>query len=311
MIEPWHNCVEHAQWPAVVRAYIEYCRRGPRRRNGGAIAGNTLFRLTRHLQSWLGNEGRYAEIQFPRAGLGVFLDPTDLESLIHTLPAFSRGTTGWKFVSQSLVPGDVFVDIGANYGIYTLQAAKLVGLSGRVLAFEPNPQVRAALEMSLERNGLTNVILCPEALAAEPGSARLWNGRASGGASLSEPDAGSKNQSQASEVVVETLDRVLERTPIGGRVALVKVDVEGWELNVFRGAKTFLTTHSPPLVFEVNDEALKRSGTDATQLESCLRDYGYDRFVTMASAAWGDSQQFDFRNVSGVANVLAMSSARH
>ncbi|MBX9700083.1 MAG: FkbM family methyltransferase, partial [Acetobacteraceae bacterium] len=124
-----------------------------------------------------------------------------------------------------LRPGDVFIDAGANIGAHALQAARLVGPTGQVLAFEPNPGTRERLDANVALNGASQVRVLPLALSDRAGTAELFpdEARNAGAASL-RPRPGS-----GAPVVVPTatLDSVLQEHGITGRVALVKIDVEG------------------------------------------------------------------------------------
>ena len=79
-----------------------------------------------------------------------------------------------RWILHTIRAGDVFVDVGANIGYYTVIAAKIVGDQGHVYAFEPDPTSFAILKANVERNGLANVTLEQKALSNEPGSLRLF-----------------------------------------------------------------------------------------------------------------------------------------
>jgi FkbM family methyltransferase len=134
-------------------------------------------------------------------------------------------------VRRTLAEGDTFVDVGANWGYFTLLAAQRVGDSGRVVAMEPDPRMFALLAGNVSRNRLRNVLLSADAAAEGPGSATLApfvDGTGNRGVSaLVERGEG---------VTVETraLDELLDQMEIES-VDLVKVDVEGAELRVLRG----------------------------------------------------------------------------
>ena len=76
-------------------------------------------------------------------------------------------------IRSQLKPGDTFIDVGANFGYYTVLASKLVGPTGRVIAFEPDPRSFQLLERNVARNGCTNVVLEQKALADKPGTLTL------------------------------------------------------------------------------------------------------------------------------------------
>jgi len=98
------------------------------------------------------------------------------------------------YLERVLSPGKVFVDAGANFGIYTLLASKIVGEAGRVISFEPSSRVFPVLRRNITLNGFKNVLAFPIALTDKPGRARLYYHSAVGCDSLGkdasfEPDA--------------------------------------------------------------------------------------------------------------------------
>jgi FkbM family methyltransferase len=143
--------------------------------------------------------------------------------------------------SRVLRPGMTFVDIGANIGYFTTLGAKLVGPSGRVIAFEPDPGNFALLEKNVTQNHLSQVALMNMALGAESGKAllykspnnygdhRLYNGTADRDASV--------------EVRVEALDTVLDDLKCD-RIDVIKMDVQGYETYVLAGMKKTLSRAS-------------------------------------------------------------------
>lgn len=162
--------------------------------------------------------------------------------------------------------GTVAVDVGAQYGDFALVAA---ASAANVLAFEPEPHARVLLERSVVHNGLRNVTVHSCALGAETGTATLFRSsdpRNTGAASLLSDMAG--QQGDAVETEVRRLDDVVGDT---GPVRVVKVDVEGAEVAVLRGALGVLGRDAPAVVTEVND--LSAEGRSETL--DLLRDAGY------------------------------------
>jgi FkbM family methyltransferase len=166
-----------------------------------------------------------------------------------------------------LGPGDRAVDVGANKGAYLYWMRTAVGPGGSVLAFEPQPGLARYLEAVRERMGWENVSIRECALSDAPGTGTLhvpgWEN--SPGASLEAEVGGTPR-----EVAVDTLDRQLEGA---GAVRLVKVDVEGHELAVFRGATRTLSTYRPALLFEC--EARHLGGRSPHQVFAFLKGLGY------------------------------------
>jgi FkbM family methyltransferase len=134
-------------------------------------------------------------------------------------------------------PGDVVYDIGANVGFLTLLAAKLVGPAGTVVAFEPDPASRAYLRRHLDLNAVTNVQIVPAAVSSSPGIARFRRGGHISQGQLD--DAGEL------EVGVIALDDYVAAARVP---TLVKVDVEGAEVDVLRGAQATIRSHRPAFI---------------------------------------------------------------
>ncbi len=147
-------------------------------------------------------------------------------------------------ISRLVDPGELCLDIGANIGQMTSLMRHWTGSAGQVLSFEPHPDVFAELEYNLQTvptpTGSARVELHNIALSEHPGEARLelgasWQGnRGTGKISASSPSP----TADFISVKVDSLDRVL-----GGnlRVGVCKIDVEGHELQVFKGAARLLS----------------------------------------------------------------------
>jgi FkbM family methyltransferase len=164
-----------------------------------------------------------------------------------------------------LKPGDHFVDCGANIGYFTFAAARCVGASGRVDAFEPDPLNRARLEAHLAANGSpANVRVHAVALSEAAGEATLYHpadaSRNHGEASLFAPAGGTATT--AYEVATARLDAMLDHPP-----QLIKMDIEGAELTALKGMTALLRAAAPPaLVIEHNPESAASAGFRAGDL---------------------------------------------
>lgn len=158
-----------------------------------------------------------------------------------------------RFLLRFLSPGDLAVDIGAHKGAYTWWLSKAVGGQGHVIAFEPNPRLAAKLcslartkpNISVENLGVssrseTRTLVIP-ARSAQEASYELPN----------EPSA----QTIATRTV--SLDRYFKDWD--RPVKLMKCDVEGHELSVFRGAQHILTRDRPAILFECEERHLKQN----------------------------------------------------
>ena len=155
-----------------------------------------------------------------------------------------------NFVSQYLRPGDSAMDIGANVGIFSVVMGATVGTQGAVYAFEPVAANVLRLEKNLQKNTLGNVEVFPLALGASDGELQLRMAIDPAYASLREVEAGFGNGTNV-PIQVRRLDGVWEA--LGSPpISLVKIDVEGAEMDVLRGAMNFLTTCRPTLLVEAN-----------------------------------------------------------
>jgi FkbM family methyltransferase len=190
-------------------------------------------------------------------------------------------------IRRRLRPGDTAIDVGANAGWHTLLMACRVGAGGLVVAVEPNPSSRERLEHGIAINRLTNVRADPRALADREGTrtfeappaGHVWDGtgRLIGGdvgSGFSRVDAREKGRL----VTVTTVDALAAEYSLD-RVALIKIDVEGWEPAVLRGAATVLRTSRPALIFEYDPAYVERSGGSGEELVDWLRSFGYQLHV--------------------------------
>jgi FkbM family methyltransferase len=170
-------------------------------------------------------------------------------------------------------PGDRCVDVGANVGVHTVRLARLVGPSGEVIAIEPDPDVVRRTNRNIALNGVANVRVVAAAASEQAGQTRLFR-----------PSPQDTNRARASllphpyltgtaaAVPVVTVDDVCAGQP----VSLIKIDVEGHEAAVVRGAADTIRKCAPSVVFEYVPELLE----DAVAQTSFgwLADAGYQLF---------------------------------
>jgi FkbM family methyltransferase len=136
--------------------------------------------------------------------------------------------------------GDVVVDIGAHYGFYTLNASRLVGSKGMVLSFEPHPDNYRGLLMNMRLNDVKNVKTFNTALGDFDGRAKLYVQSHSGGHSIF------FRSGNHISVELAKLDTFMERLALE-RVDLIKIDAEGAELSILRGAWKVIQKFKPNL----------------------------------------------------------------
>jgi FkbM family methyltransferase len=177
-----------------------------------------------------------------------------------------------RLLQRRLYAGGVMVDVGANWGYFTLVAAAAVGRSGRVLALEPDPRQFERLSENIRLNAFAHVTATPAAAAACAGSAVLAgyhdDARNRGVSRIDGHAAGPRF-----EVACTTIDDVTATSP---RVDVLKIDVEGGEFDVLRGMTTGLASERyRAIVLELHPELLQRRGQSADDCVRLLGDAGY------------------------------------
>lgn len=182
------------------------------------------------------------------------------------------------FVLEALGRGEAFVDVGANIGMITLLAASRVGRTGQVFAFEPNPVACTRLKQLLRVNQLDSVVRVYEAgLGDTPGECTLSviTDHTGMGTLSSVPATQLHLVSHEYRVPVRRGDDVL---PELQAAAVVKIDVEGFEVRVLQGLERLLRRQLPAVIAEVNPELLERAGTTVNELLAFMRTYSYEGF---------------------------------
>jgi FkbM family methyltransferase len=172
-------------------------------------------------------------------------------------------------VRHFLKPGMTFLDVGGNKGDFALLASQTTGEAGAVLCFEPEPDNCRWIRKSIELNGYKNITLHELALSDSSGTEQLYLGRKSGWHTLLR----GQQRSDAGTITVRTatLDDVLEKILIS-KVDLMKVDVEGAELQVLHGGrKTLLASQDIVLLLDIHP----KMGVDPRQVCSFLSEMGF------------------------------------
>lgn len=167
--------------------------------------------------------------------------------------------------------GDVVVDVGANVGYYTLIAAHKVGKTGKVWAFEPDPDAFELLRRNVQLNGYDNVQLVPKALGAKPGTLKLFRHPTNrGDHRIYDPG----DQREVVNVEVTTLDQYFGATE--QRVDLIKIDTQGAECAILAGAGQTLQRHDDVrLIMEYTPQFIRQMGSDPATCLSGLDGLGF------------------------------------
>jgi FkbM family methyltransferase len=174
-----------------------------------------------------------------------------------------------RFVRGWFPEGGTAIDVGANYGCYTLSLAKRCGPTGRVIAFEPGASVAAILERSVQANGFEQIRIVQAAVSDRSGTGWLRHLHTSELGELAEPGS---DEGPGESVDLVSLDDHLAASPVD-RLDYLKIDAEGAELAVLRGAESSLAAHSPLVMVE-----LIHSGRLNVGLCEALRQHGFDLY---------------------------------
>lgn len=177
------------------------------------------------------------------------------------------------FLRAHVRPGSIALDIGAHKGGYTYWLARGIGQSGRVHAFEPQPQLASNLRRSFDPS---RVVVENAGVSDHEGTMQLHiptNGSPSPGASLEATDTATAT-GHSIAVRVLALDHYFQALQDSERpVSFLKCDVEGHELNVFRGAAQLLRRHHPVILFEC--EQRHHGSRPIADVFSFLENLGY------------------------------------
>jgi len=285
----------YQQLPFDLRLFATLCRaRVPR-------GGRRLFELA----MWFNRHfGRGEPLRLEVADKIVYLDRQDPRML--QVPRELDGSSPIaRWIEAFVSAGDTFVDVGANHGSFSIVAGHRVGPAGRVLAIEPQPRLNALVQTSLaEIHGLrfeVHGIACGDQCdrvhffipRGSSGSAGLFRGYSAQG-----------RHTQV-EVDVQTLDRVLADREFPGRM-FVKIDVEGAEPAVLRGAAGTIRRHQPSIVLEINRLAMAAANTTIDWFREHLTRCGYAHY-SVIEQDWNDRRPLSELGKAGHRNIVVWS----
>jgi FkbM family methyltransferase len=207
------------------------------------------------------------DLEVSRQGLKWILNPGDyVQSSFYWTGEFETWDEYHLF--RLLPRNSIVFDVGANFGYYALTLAHAAG--ARVFAFEPSPRTFTRLRTHIAINGLESSITAVAAGLSDTQRSGFLDSVAgnSGADFLSD---------HGDEIELDTLDHYCEVHNIS-RMDFIKIDVEGHEAHVLRGAQRMLEACRPAVMIEFNVAALRRSNSSPEELEALLRSSGYELF---------------------------------
>ena len=170
-------------------------------------------------------------------------------------------------IKAHLRPRGVFWDIGANIGLLSLFAAKVAGPLGKVISFEPAPDTFAFLQHNV--SGISNIKAIQSGVGCHDGSATFGVRKSHLEGSFAQNELNLPTEMVT--VPICTLDQFFEGAP----PSLIKIDVEGFELEVLKGADRLLSSAHPTLIIEIHPWLLKCVGTSEEAVLSRLSEFEY------------------------------------
>ncbi|MFH0895772.1 MAG: FkbM family methyltransferase [Bacteroidota bacterium] len=181
------------------------------------------------------------------------------------------------FVNRYIKQGDTFIDIGANTGLFALQAARLT--QENVYAFEPVETTCLKLKKNIQFNKINNIIVEQIALSDKEGYAEMhisdsgydaWN-------SLAGPLA--EGPTVIKKIKTTTLDTYVKAAGIS-KVALIKIDVEGWETHVLKGGTHFFQSgNADVMLIEFTEKNLNMAGVNSETLYNAVQNCGFSLYT--------------------------------
>ena len=175
----------------------------------------------------------------------------------------------WRYVR----PGDAVIDCGAHFGLFSVLAAEAMGREGTIIAIEPNPESVSLLEANFKAHGVTGATIVPAAAGSKTGKVPFYVGTA-GKAAFSGLSSEIEHNSTV-QVDTVTLDALCTQHGLE-RVAFLKIDVEGAELDVLEGADEAIRAGVfPVLMVEFTEMNLDRVGASSKDLYDVIEAKGY------------------------------------
>ena len=194
-----------------------------------------------------------------------------IQRFIYYFGIWEPALTYW--VRRRIKPGDVFIDIGANIGYYTLLASKLVGKHGKVISIEASPRIFESLKNNLARNYIQNVKALNLAVSDSEGTVKVYfGGHGNCGETSILEQVGMEFEGEVKSI---RLDTILISEELD-KIRIVKIDVEGAEFSVVDGMHELL--HKCPKVdvlIEINPERLATQGKTAESIFKIFEQAGY------------------------------------
>jgi FkbM family methyltransferase len=187
--------------------------------------------------------------------------------------------------------GDYIIDIGANVGEISFNLAKKVGKNGKIISFEPDKYNFDRLLRNYKLNTFDNIQLVNKGLGNKPGRYLMRINENEVGNNGSKRIVASVSGSNDNSIDVIALDTYFQENPVS-KIALIKMDVEGYEVNVLNSASKTIQNHRPIIYTEMQDKKLKEFGSSASEMTALIKNKGYKVLNAETNEAISDSYNF-------------------
>lgn len=200
---------------------------------------------------------------------------------IRFTPQWSRYFPGdyekenYAWLKQQLKTGDQVIDIGAHIGLFSVVCSQLVGKEGKIVCFEPTPGTYKLLQQTLKLNHCENVIPVQAAVSSKEGQATFYiSTENEGNNSNSLVGNNTLQKMEGYDVQLKTIDSIVAEYVISPN--LIKIDVEGAELDTLKGGLNTFSTLKPNIILGLHPEAIKRKGDSLEQIWDLLVNASYE-----------------------------------
>ncbi|UPU37629.1 FkbM family methyltransferase [Geomonas paludis] len=218
--------------------------------------------------------GKPTWCRVPR-GFMMKIDPTQGMDIGYYLGTYEPALV--NLIPLLVSPGDTVVDVGTHKGYISLNLARAVGSSGKVVSIDPDPRVFAELSDNCDKNGYHHVFRFPCVAGNIDGSCDFSLSSQLGNSSRFPNDIAAPTVSEVISVPMRVTDELLVEAGVDERcaVSFVKIDAEGSEPLVLQGMQRTIAAHRPAVCMEINNGSLRAGGFSAASVSDVLKHHGY------------------------------------
>jgi FkbM family methyltransferase len=264
------------QLPLLYRIFAAYCAYQRRLGAGRVLGGQQLHRTVISLRRLFEFKDH---LELSVGPCSIFVDLND-PRMLHVPNELSEDYPDTSVLKCFLAAGDTFIDAGANHGSFSIIASKTIGPEGLLVAIEPQARKAELVEKSLAANAQCNYQVHQFACGDKSSQVDFFiPTNSSGGAGIFRRYSAVVPHEKVS-VAMRRLDDMLDWAHFPGRIFL-KVDVEGSEVILLRGATGMIKARTPSIMLEVNPTSMTASGKTRDGLLQCLQELGYSQYFEL------------------------------